>query len=119
MRNYEKLDVWEEAHQLVLLIYEISEDLPSREQFALTDQIRRSIVSIPSNIAEGTGKESETEFNRFLKMARSSVCDLDYQLKLARDLEYITDATEDKLRDKTDKLRRILTNFIQKVDHRT
>jgi len=52
-------------------------------------------------------------------MARSSACELDYQLKLARDLEYISSETEDTLRDKTDKLRRMLTNFIQKVDHRT
>lgn len=66
MKDYRKILAWQKAHQLVLQIYKITEAFPSREQFGLTSQLRRAVVSIPTNIAEGYGRTTDTELARFM-----------------------------------------------------
>jgi four helix bundle protein len=116
VRDYENLDVWKKSHEVVLEIYQIVENFPEDEKFALTDQLRRASVSIPSNIAEGSGKNSEAEFVRFLEMARGSTSELDYQIQLAGDLNYLDASVTRKLRKKVDEIRRMLTGFIQSIN---
>lgn len=89
MHNYKELKVWQKGRELVKFIYELTKILPKEEIYSLTSQIRRAVISIPSNIAEGAGHFSDKEFSRFLEIAYASSCELDTQIILAFDLEYI------------------------------
>ena len=89
MANYRKLRVWEKAHRLVLDIYAATERFPPVERFGLVPQLRRTAVSIPSNIAEGCGRRSDGELVRFIAIAHGSALELEYQLLLSRDLGYL------------------------------
>lgn len=89
MHNYKELKVWQKGRELVKFIYELTKILPKEEIYSLTSQIRRAVISIPSNIAEGAGHFSDKEFSRFLEIAYASSCELDNQIILAFDLEYI------------------------------
>jgi four helix bundle protein len=87
-RPHASLLVWQDAMELVELIYAFSGSFPDHERFGLTAQIRRAAVSIPSNIAEGAARRSTPEFRRFLSMARGSLSELDTQCQIAARLKY-------------------------------
>lgn len=87
MRDFKKLDIWNESIKLVKSIYEISSKLPSDEKFGLKSQIQRAAVSIPSNIAEGASRSSEKEFRYFLEMAIGSSFELETQLIIITQLD--------------------------------
>ena len=86
MRDFRNLRVWQIAHELVRRIYIEIVGFPREERYGLASQIRRSAVSIPSNIAEGCGRGTDADFRRFMQMALGSASELDYQLLLANDL---------------------------------
>jgi len=90
---FEKLTVWRKAHELALRTCALTEDFPPSERFAMRDRIRRAAVAAPSNIAEGHGRASDSEFAYFLRVALGSVSELQALTLLARDLGYI-DAIE-------------------------
>ena len=90
MSNYKKLKVWENAHQFTIDIYNITKKFPNNEQYGLTSQIRRSSSSIPTNIVEGCGQLDNGNLIRFLGIAKGSAFEAEYQLLLAKDLNYIT-----------------------------
>ncbi|MEN8223719.1 MAG: four helix bundle protein [Bacteroidota bacterium] len=83
MHQYKKLTVWQKAMNLSIEVYKVTRKFPTEEKFGLTQQIRRSAVSIPSNIAEGSGRRSEKEFKYFLSVAYGSACELETQLIIA------------------------------------
>lgn len=85
-QSFRDLHVWQRAMQLTLTICKLTKDFPREEQFGLTSQLRRSSVSIPSNIAEGQGRSSNGEFRQFLSIARGSNCEVQTQLEIARAL---------------------------------
>jgi four helix bundle protein len=89
-RHYD-LDVWKDAMRLVPEAYRVTASFPDTEKFGLTSQIRRSAISIPSNIAEGAARGGRVELIRFLTIARGSLAELDTQIWIARDLGYVTD----------------------------
>jgi four helix bundle protein len=89
MRDYRNLDAWQRAHRLVLDLYRETERYPDVERFGLISQTRRAASSIPTNISEGSGRQSDTEFSRFLTIAIGSAVELEYHLLLARDLGYL------------------------------
>ena len=89
--NFEKLETWQVARQLVLKVYKLLRKFPSEERFALCDQIRRAVISVPSNIAEGNSRTSVKDQIHFLEIAFGSLSELYCQLQLAVDLGYITD----------------------------
>lgn len=89
MRDFKKYDVWQSSHKIVLDIYQITSIFPKEELFGLTSQIRRSVISIPNNIAEGCGRNSDKEFAQFLNIALGSLSESEYLLFLAKDLKYI------------------------------
>ena len=93
MHNYHELKIWQEGRKLVKTVYSLSANFPKEEMYGLTSQIRRATISIPSNIAEGTGRTSDKEFNRFLDYAIGSLFEVETQIILANDLNFIT--TED------------------------
>lgn len=86
MSDYRKLAVWAKAHQLTLAVYRATVHFPKEEIYGLTGQIRRAAASIPAKIAEGSGRGSNPEFIRFLRIANGSANELEYHLLLAHDL---------------------------------
>jgi four helix bundle protein len=89
-RGFRKLLVWQKAHQLVLLTYKSTEKFPKHEMFGLTSQLRRAIVSVPANIAEGYAAGGKGQFGRYLDIAQGSLAEVEYYLIRAHDLNYIT-----------------------------
>lgn len=83
IKSYRDLEVWQRAFELSLAVYDATRQMPADERFGLTSQIRRSAVSVPSNIAEGFGRGSRVDYTRFLKMARGSLYELETQLLIA------------------------------------
>lgn len=95
IQSYRDLLVWQEAMKLTAETYKITEKLPKSETYALSDQMRRSAVSIPSNIAEGFGRKSTAEFIHFLSISHGSLCELETQFELCSLINY---TTEDEIR---------------------
>ena len=89
MRDYHELKVWQNAHQLTLLVYEITREFHRDERFGLTDQLRRSAASIAANLAEACGRGGN-DFGRFCQIAMGSACETEYHLELSRDLGLMT-----------------------------
>jgi len=87
-QSFRELTVWQRAIQLTVAIYKLTGDFPREEQYGLTSQLRRSAVSIASNIAEGQGRNTVGEFKQFLGVARGSNCELQTQLEIARALGF-------------------------------
>jgi four helix bundle protein len=86
---YENLVVWERAIRLVSNIYKLTDNFPYDEKYCLRSQMRRAVISIPSNIAEGAGRYTSKDFNNFLSYTSGSCCELETQLLIARNLKYI------------------------------
>jgi four helix bundle protein len=97
IRNYRDLVAWQRAMDLAEQIYEATKSFPADERYVLTTQIRRSAVSVPSNIAEGQGLHSDRAFSRHLSIARGSLCELETQLLLSARLGYIDRAEAERL----------------------
>ncbi|GAB3229404.1 four helix bundle protein [Algoriphagus aestuariicola] len=93
MNRFKELLVWQKAIDLAVEVYKITEKLPEEERYGLISQINRSVISIPSNIAEGAGRNTAKEFNNFLGIAQGSSFELDIQLIISNRLDFIT--TED------------------------
>ena len=90
MESYQDLIVWQKSMQLVKEVYTLVKQLPKEEQFALSDQMRRAAVSIPSNIAEGYGRNSTNDYIRFLNIARGSKYELETQIQIGVMLNYFS-----------------------------
>lgn len=115
MKDFRQLKVWQKAHQLTLAIYQATASFPRDEIYGLTAQMRRASVSIPSNIAEGCGRNSDAELARFCSMAAGSASELEYQLLLARDLNLIQLSDYPLLAEQIVEIKRMLTVFVQKL----
>ena len=96
VNDYRELDVWQMSMSLCEKVYALIRSFPAEERFALCDQLRRAVVSIPSNIAEGNGRDSKTEYARFLSIARGSLFEVQTQLELAERFKYIAVPEETK-----------------------
>ena len=99
MQNYKELKVWQKAHALVLKIYQITKNFPKEEMYSLTNQLRRSASSIPANIAEGCGKQTQLELAHFLNISLGSANETEYFLLLAKDLTYLPEQNYVELND--------------------
>ncbi len=106
---------WEKAHQLTLRVYSITQAFPKEEQFGLTAQIRRAVVSIPSNVVEGKARGSVKDFKRFLLIARGSLEKTKYQLLLARDLNYIDKRTYEETVEIAKEVGKLLAGLIKSL----
>ena len=91
MQDFRNLKVWEKSHRLTMAIYSITGTFPRQEMYGLTGQLRRAAASVPANIAEGCGRDTNAELARFLQIAMGSASELEYHLLLAHDLAYIDD----------------------------
>ncbi len=110
MGDYRKLKVWERSHRLTLEAYRVKASFPQNELYGLTSQIRRSAYSIPSNFAEGCGKNGDAELARFLDIAMGSANELDYLL-LAHDLGLLVPADHQRLAQEIEEVNNMLASF--------
>jgi four helix bundle protein len=115
MQDFRKLGIWKKSHLLTLDVYKITSKFPKEEQYGLTSQIRRSCVSLSSNIVEGCGREGKTEFQRFLQISMGSLYELEYQLLLAHDLGFMDLPTYDGFNDKVNEIRKMMLSFVIKL----
>lgn len=115
MKDFHNLKIWERAHKLTMSIYMLTKEFPKEELYGLTNQMRRSSSSIPTNIAEGCGRDSQAELTRFFKLAMGSSSELDYQLILAHDLQYMDVKAYTNLSAELSEFRRMLNALIQKI----
>jgi len=115
MHDYKKLEVWQESVSLVTEIYVLTNNFPEREKFGLTNQINRSAISIPSNIAEGAGRISKNEFVQFLGYAIASSYELETQMIIACNLKFISIEQKDRIIDKMNMIQRKLHGLIKSL----
>lgn len=111
MHNFKKLGIWKNAFELTRLIYEATSTFPREEVYGLTAQIRRSSVSIASNIAEGSGRGTDKEFNRFLEIALGSSFELETQLLLCKELNLMTGEHFDDIEPRLQELQKMIFGF--------
>ncbi|MFM6924070.1 MAG: four helix bundle protein [Ferruginibacter sp.] len=115
MQNYKDLKVWEKAHQFTLMIYEASKNFPKEEVYGLTNQLRRAASSIPANIAEGCGKNSNIDFAKYLNISLGSANESEYFTLLAKDLSYINAEKSDALYKQINEVKAMLIALLAKV----
>ncbi len=113
MKDFRSLQVWEKAHTLALDIYKNTASFPKEELYGLTSQIRRASVSIPSNIAEGCGRDGDAELKRFLLISMGSASEVEYQLLLARDLSFLKPDVYEQLNLQVVEIKRMLASFVK------
>lgn len=111
--RFEKLDVWQYAHQLVLKVYKATSRLPREEKYRLGDQLRRSASSIPTNIVEGNSRAHKKEYLQFLNHAQGSLEETKYHLLLAKDLGYLNERVYSELQEDCNKVGRMLSGLIK------
>jgi four helix bundle protein len=111
MKDFKKIQVWQKAHELVLRIYKVSVLFPKDELYSLTSQIRRAASSIPANIAEGCGRDTQSELARFVHIASGSASELEYHLLLARDLGFIEESAYKELDSSVNEIKKMLAGF--------
>lgn len=113
--NFRRLNIWKESLELSKEIYAITENFPKSETYALSSQIQRAVVSIPSNIAEGTAKGSDKHFIQYLETALGSAFEVETQLIIAHEVGYIKDLRFEELEILIQKLQGMITRFIESL----
>jgi four helix bundle protein len=116
MTPYERLDAWNAAHQLVLMIYSATESWPSRELYGLISQTRRAAFSVAANIAEGSAKKGPREFRRFLDVALGSFAELRDSLRVAHDLQILSDSEMEQLQEPTELAGKLLWGLYKSMN---
>ena len=115
MKDFRQLKVWEKAHQLALAVYKATTKFPKEELYGLTSQIRRASMSVPTNIAEGCGRNTDAEFAHFLQIAMGSASETEYQLILALDLEFLSKDNHEKLHVQVAEVKRMLASLLKTI----
>jgi len=115
MKTHKDLDVWKKSIEMVASIYKITSSFPKEELYGLTSQIRRSAVSLPSNIAEGAARNHVNEFRQFLYIALASGAELETQLIIAKMLGFITDEKSQELINELNSISRMLQGLIKSI----
>ncbi|WP_428235254.1 four helix bundle protein [Gracilimonas sp.] len=114
MHNYKQLEVWNKAVELASSIYSVTKKFPEEEKFGIISQMRRCSVSISSNIAEGAGRNSDKEFRQFLNISFGSCSELETQLIISHNLEYLTESEFEKITAELTEIQRMLFTLIKK-----
>lgn len=115
MKDYKRLLVWEKAHQLTLDVYKLVLCFPKDELFGLTSQMKRSAASVATNIAEGCGRSSDKDFCRFLFISFGSANELEYQIILSTDLNFIDPQNSKIFLRKIEEVKKMLNGLISKL----
>ncbi len=113
MRDFHKYQVWQRGHQFALDIYKLTKLFPKEELFGMTSQLRRASTSIPINIAEGCGRRSDAEFAHFLNIAAGSTSEVEEELLLSFDLEFMSKESYQKLDKEVKEIKAMLGALIE------
>ena len=116
--NFKNLDVWDKAFNIIEDIYEVTEKFPSGENYNLTSQIRRAVVSISSNIAEGCGRRTSRDFISFLYIALGSTKEIESQLMVAGKLGFLSKENEKRLIDEVVRIGRMLMGLVKSIEEK-
>jgi len=118
VRHYSDLVAWQKAMDLVVRVYEVTEEFPPRERFGLTNQLRRAVVSVPSNIAEGQSRHATRDFLRCLSIAYGSLQEVETQLIIARRLGYLEEEFRSRLFDLTGEVARLINGLMNSLSRK-
>ena len=116
MHNYNNLQIWQEAMDIVEIVYRTTSLFPAEEKYGLYSQMNRAAVSIPSNIAEGAGRKTDKEFSHFISIAIGSMYELHTQIILCERIGYIDHIASVQIQDRLDNLQRMAISFKKKLD---
>ena len=119
MNRFKELKVWQKSVDLATIIYETTSEFPSQEKFGLTSQINRSVVSIASNIAEGAGRGSKKEFYNFLSIANGSSYELETQVIIAKNLNYIDEVKFKSMAERVDEIQKMIYSLQKKLKEKS
>lgn len=111
MHRYKELKVWQKSRELVKETYQLTSNFPTTENFGITSQIRRSAVSIPANIAEGCGRNTDAELNRFMDIAQGSAFELETLIILSNDLNYIDNGNSELILSELGEIHKMIFSF--------
>jgi four helix bundle protein len=117
MNNYKEWEVWKRSIKLAVKMYKLTAILPLEEKFGLVSQLRRCAVSIPSNIAEGSGRKSNKEFSQFLSIAYGSLCELDTQVIISMELGFLKNQDLEEIEKEVGELQKMLFALIAKFSN--
>ena len=118
LKSFKDLKVWQKAYWLCLEIYKITKNFPNEEKYGLSSQMKRAVVSIPSNIAEGYGRKTIPDYVRCLYIAYGSTCELETQTLLSGDLKYLNDNKKESLLEKINEVERMLMALIKSLENK-
>lgn len=118
MKSYREIKAWQKSMDLVTEIYHSTESFPESEKFGLTNQIRRAAVSVPSNIAEGFGRNSLPDFIRFLNIARGSLFELQTQIEISHNLLFMTQDVFESLESKAIEIEKIINALVKSLKNK-
>jgi four helix bundle protein len=118
LKSFKELAVWQKSYELCLEIYKLTKIFPDDEKYGLTSQMRRSAVSVPSNIAEGYGRKTTFEYIHSLYIAYGSICELETQILLSIDLDYITPGKAIEARDRLSEVERMIKALIKSLENK-
>lgn len=119
MQNYTDLNVWQKSMDLVEEVYTLVKRLPKEEMYALSSQLRRAAVSIPSNIAEGNGRSSRKEYLRFLLISRGSTFEVETQLLICVKVEYLVEEEIERAMTLCSEVKKMLNGLIRNLSNST
>lgn len=115
MRDYKKLNIWKVSDELVYKVYKVRDKYPKEELYGIVSQLTRAVVSVPTSIAEGSSRESNKDFLRFLHIAMGSLKETEYLIYLSRRLGYLDQETAQDIERHIDSLAKMLFRFIEGV----
>jgi four helix bundle protein len=115
MKDFRKLSVWTKSHKLTLEVYKLTDFFPSKEEYGLKSQLRRAVVSIPTNIAEGCGRGSDVDFKRFLQISFGSANEVEYLILLSKDLAYMNERAFESISIDIIEIKKMLSTLIKKI----
>ena len=115
MKDFRQLEVWRFAQELAVGIYRLTAPFPKEERYGLTDQIRRAAVSIPTNLAEGCGRDGDADFARFVPIAFGSACEVESLLELCRELGFLNATDYELTQAKLVSVKRMLSGLLKKL----
>ena len=115
MRDFRDLKVWQKAHQLALYVYKITASFPNEEVYGIRSQLRRSCISIPTNIAEGCGRSTDKDFARFLDIAGGSASETEYLFILSNELGFLSESDHNKSIADISEIKKMLHAFSHKL----
>ncbi len=116
MKTHKDLSAWKESMDLVVSVYQVTRKFPKEELFCLTQQLRRAVISVPSNISEGAARNQKKEFIRFLRISTGSLSEVETQLAIAEKLQYVSESETVQVINKTNLIRAQLAGLIKRLE---